>query len=60
MKNARQEIAESIRKRKLICFEAVPMNFEEDGHAKKSKRSPKCEDQGVELENLSNWSVIAE
>ena len=35
MKKAREEIAESIRKRKLICFETVPMNFEDEGYSGK-------------------------
>ena len=29
MRNSRLEISEAIRKRRLILFETVPMNFEE-------------------------------
>ena len=55
MQKAREEIAEAIRKRKLICFETVPMSFEEEGYAAKHQGT-----DGDTGEDISSWSVIAE
>jgi len=58
MKKAREEIADAIRKRKLICFETVPMNFEEEGYSLKKHQGCRCDDETGQ--DISNWSVIAE
>ena len=57
MKSAREEIAEAIRRRKLICFEAIPMNFEEEGYSRKTAKRGSGDETGADP---SNWSVLAE
>ena len=54
MKNSRLEISEAIRRRKLILFETVPMNFEEAEEYKGSAHFADADADPADF-NLSKW-----
>ena len=54
MKNSRLEISEAIRKRKLILFETVPMNFGEAEEYKGSAHFMKDSANPADF-NQSKW-----
>ena len=58
MQIAREEIAEAIRRRKLIFFETIPLGF--DTQLKEAEEAEDDQEYMERVLKLNHWSIVAD